>query len=236
MKLSDGVKLKGRPVDIPDCSRSDLPEYFKSLGFTKGVEIGVYKAEYTIEFARAGLEIYGVDPWMMYRDYGNPRGQERLDFQYEHSKRVLAPYPNAKLIRKTSQDALEDFEDESLDFVYIDGNHSFKYVAEDLWEWSRKVKQGGIVSGHDYIYTKSKSLNGICHVRHLVDAFVNAMGIENFWILGNKKPRGERKTRTSNDHNYYDFFIDGDHVERRDRWRSWMWFKNYKNWPYVINN
>ncbi len=51
-------------------------------------------------------------------------------------------------------EAAEDFEDNSIDFVYIDANHGFKYVAEDLWEWSKKVRSGGVISGHDYAMSK----------------------------------------------------------------------------------
>ncbi len=40
--------------------------------------------------------------------------------------------------------------DESLDFVYIDADHRFDYVMEDLIAWGRKVRKGGIISGHDY--------------------------------------------------------------------------------------
>jgi predicted O-methyltransferase YrrM len=47
-------------------------------------------------------------------------------------------------------EAVKDFKDESLDFVFIDGNHQYSYVLEDITEWSKKVRSGGIVSGHDY--------------------------------------------------------------------------------------
>lgn len=209
MKLSEGVKtLRGRPAIIPDCSRDDLPEFFKELGFKRGVEIGTYFGEYNEVIAKSGLEIYGIDPWRIYKDYSNPRGQKRLDFQYESTKEKLSKYPNAHLIRKTSMEALEDFEDESLDFVYIDGNHHFKYVAEDIVEWTRKLKKGGIMSGHDYIYTKSQSVCGGCDVHFVVDAYVKAAQIRNFWVLGRKE------------------YVEG---EKRDKWRSWMWFKE-KNW------
>ncbi|MHA1303721.1 MAG: class I SAM-dependent methyltransferase [Candidatus Heimdallarchaeaceae archaeon] len=231
-----GLKLKGYPAEIPDCSRSELPEVFKKLGYKKGVEIGTYKAAYTELFAKSGLEIYGVDPWLMYRDYGNPKGQKRLDFQYEHSLRVLKPYPNAHLIRKTSMDALVDFKDESIDFVYIDGNHSFKYVAEDIYEWARKVRQGGMISGHDYIYTKSTSWNGICHVRPVLEAYMRSFNIRNFWVLGNRKPKGKRLPRDQQESTYYDTWEYQGKKEKRDRWRSWMFLKDYKNWPYIINN
>ena len=45
---------------------------------------------------------------------------------------------------------IRHFEDESLDFVYIDGFHEFDYVMSDLIFWTPKVRPGGIVAGHDY--------------------------------------------------------------------------------------
>lgn len=205
MKLIDAVKKhKGNPFEIPDCSRDDLPQLFLDMGFKVGVEVGTYKGEFAEKFAKAGLTIFGVDPWRIYKDFGNPRGQDRLDFQYEHTKRLLSPYPNAKLIRKTSMEAVEDFADESLDFVYIDGNHDFKYIAEDLAEWTRKVKKGGIVSGHDYFYTKTGTSDVHWHVAFVLKAYLAAYSIANWYILGSKDP------------------IEG---ERRDKWRSWMFVK-----------
>ena len=53
-------------------------------------------------------------------------------------------------MRKSCIDALIDFEDESLDMIFIDANHSFDRVKEDIENWSKKVRKGGIVSGHDY--------------------------------------------------------------------------------------
>jgi hypothetical protein len=201
MKIIDGIKK--RDIEIPDCGRNDLPEFFIEMGYKKGVEIGTYKGLFAEVIAKSGLEIYGVDPWLSYPDYlyynSREQDQEVLNEQYEESKKRLAPYPNAHLIRKTSMDALADFEDESLDFVYIDGNHTFKYVAEDLCEWTKKVKKGGVVCGHDYFYGKPSSV-----VRHVVDAYVAAYGIHKFFVLGRKKVE------------------KGEH---RDDWRSWMFIK-----------
>src|SRR5688572_4342222 len=115
MKLIDGIKLKGNPVEIPDCSRDDLPEFFLEMGYKVGAEVGVYKGEFTKKFLDAGLEMYGVDPWLNYSEYRNKRGQKRIDFQYEHAKRVLAPYPNCTVVRKTSMEAVKDIPDKSLD-------------------------------------------------------------------------------------------------------------------------
>lgn len=202
MKLIDGIKLKGKPAKIPDCSRDDLPEFFKDIGYKTGVEIGVDKGEFCEKFARAGLAIYAIDPWKSYDDYQDSRGQKKLDEIYQHTKQLLAPYPNCKIIRKTSMAAVGDFADDSLDFVYIDGNHQFKYVAEDICEWSKKVNKGGVICGHDYIYTNPKTQAGICHVIYVVNAYTQAYKIPNWYLLGRKERRPD---------------------EVRDRFRSWMW-------------
>lgn len=204
MKIKDGLKLKGRPAEIPDCSRDDLPQFFVEMGFSVGAEIGVDKAEFSEKFCKAGLSLYAVDPWRYDDDYTDRHSQKRLDSFYELSQARLASYPNATIIRKTSMEAVKDFPDNSLDFVYLDGNHQLKYVVEDLFEWSKKVKVGGIISGHDYIYTNPKTKAGICHVIYAVNAFTGAYGIRNWYILG-------RKETLPN--------------EVRDKWRSWMWIK-----------
>ncbi|MBI2593037.1 class I SAM-dependent methyltransferase [Candidatus Daviesbacteria bacterium] len=202
--LIEGIKNQGRPFEIPDCSRDDLPQFFVDMGYKVGAEIGVYKGEFSEKFAKAGLELYSIDPWRIYKDYSNPRGQARLDFQYEHTKRVLAPYPKCKIIRKTSMEAVEDFEDGSLDFVYIDGNHEFRYIAEDLAEWTKKVRKGGIVSGHDYFFNKTGTGAQIWHVAHVLKAYVASFNISNWYLVGRKVP------------------LEG---EKRDKWRSWMFLK-----------
>jgi hypothetical protein len=204
MNIQEGIKLIGRPADIPDCSRSDLPQFFVDQGYKVGAEIGVYKGEYLEELAKSGLEIYGVDPWREYGDFHHSRGQKRLDEQFAHTERLMKPYPNVTLVRKTSMEAVEDFEDESLDFVYIDANHGLRYIVEDLWEWSKKVRSGGVIAGHDYALTKDAKDRYSYHVKYGVDAFVRARGIENFWVLGSR------------------FDVPG---ERRDDCRSFMWIK-----------
>lgn len=197
----DGLKLKGRPAEIPDCSRDDLPQFFAEMGFKVGAEIGVDRGEFSEKFAQAGLRFYAIDPWLSYSDYEDSRGQAKLDSLFEHTKRVLAPYPKCTIIRKTSMEAVNDFSDRSLDFVYIDGNHQFKYVAEDISEWSKKVKVGGIISGHDYIYTNPRTQSGIVHVIYVLNAYTQAYKIDSWYLLG-------RKER-----------LEG---ETRDRFRSWM--------------
>ena len=56
-------------------------------------------------------------------------------------------------------EAIKDFEPNSLDFVYIDANHDKEHVTEDIEEWAKIVRPGGIVSGHDYGHFKHKDRN-----------------------------------------------------------------------------
>ena len=138
--ILDYLNKKDPKVEIPDVSRNDLPEFFKEMGFKVGSEIGVYKGEYTKRFLDAGLKMYGIDPWQAYINYnefagirkGMSKFQTRQDFLFAHTQRLLKNYLDTgqcELIRKTSMDAVSDFPDESLDFVYIDGHHGFRYVA-----------------------------------------------------------------------------------------------------------
>lgn len=201
MKLLDAIQQSGRPFEIPDCGRDDLPEFFKEMGFKVGVEIGVKAGDFSEVICKAGLKLYGIDPWLIYPDFVEPaETQEDLDKAMEKTMQRMKGYDFIPL-KKTSMEAVKKFEDGSLDFVYIDGNHSFKYVTEDIFEWSKKVKKGGIISGHDYVRMAHTDHHHV-HVTYVVGAYTEAMRLPNWYVLGRKKT------------------IPG---EKRDRWRSWFW-------------
>ena len=204
MNILEGIKLRGSPVEIPDCSREDLPQFFVDMGYKVGAEIGVLRGEFTEKFCQAGLKIYGIDPWISYNNYRRHSREEPYEVMYENTKKRLTPY-DCTILRKLSMDALNDFADGSLDFVYIDGNHTLRYIVEDIYEWNRKVRIGGVVSGHDY----ATNIRGpysfqALHVKYGVDASVLALRIKNWYLLGRK------------------YALDG---EKRDKWRSWFWIR-----------
>lgn len=148
-------------------TRADLANYFSELGFSVGAEIGVAQGDFAVILCRAipDLKYYGIDLWPT-------EGKIRLHIlaRYELAKKNLASY-NAQLIRKSSLDALDDFADSSLDFVYIDANHMFDYVVNDIIGWTKKVRRGGIVSGHDYTVANTcgviEAVNGYVHAHAL---------------------------------------------------------------------
>jgi len=205
MKIMEGLELPGWAVEIPDCTRFDLPEFFKEMGYKVGVEIGVWKGEFTEVLCQSGSKIYGVDPWVTYDDcdyYGCKSGGS-LEFAYEDAKARLEPL-GVTIIRKFSMEAVKDFEDGSLDWVYIDGNHSFAYVAQDIHFWGKKVRKGGVISGHDYIHIVSRKDPLMCTVKYVIDAYTRAARIPKWFVLGDKYPQPGHQ---------------------RDRLRSWFWIK-----------
>jgi len=205
MKLVDAVQqLKGAPAIIPDCHRDDLINFCVGKGYKVGAEIGVYKGAFTEKFCKESIYMYAIDPWIAFSGQGrSQKRQERQDFLYEHTMRTLSPYKNCTIIRKTSMDALKLFRKKSLDFVYIDGDHFFTSVAQDICGWEQKVKPGGMVVGHDYFNTGPVARNIVCHAGVVVDAYTKAFGINNWYIFGKMEQL----------------------ITRDDKYHSWMWIK-----------
>jgi hypothetical protein len=186
MRIIDEIEQAGKPFNILDCGRDDLPQFFKDMGYKVGAEIGVYKGEFTEKLCKVGLKIYGIDPWIVYKDYRKHPGELPYDELEKITRERLKSY-DCVIIKKTSMDALEDIPDESLDFVYIDGNHALPYVVQDIYEWNRKVKKGGCISGHDYFNANHNPYwIRICHVKYAVDICAKIFGIENYYKIGNK--------------------------------------------------
>lgn len=166
------------PIRCRQMKRTKLPEIFAKLGFKVGAEVGVRKGDFSklICEANPGVKLFCVDPWAAYYHFSQESGNEH----YEIAKKALAPY-DCTLIRKFGQEAAFDFEDESLDFVYIDGDHRFDWVMEDLITWGRKVRSGGIISGHDYYRFRNSG------VVPAVDTYTFQHGIHEWFITDEKE-------------------------------------------------
>lgn len=215
MKIKDGLKLPptfdiplyGRMgVEIPEVGRDDFAIFLAEYGYKVGVEVGVDRGEYGLMLCKAGLKMYGVDSYVRYDAY---KGEGMYESHYEQALKNLKGY-DYTIIKKFSMDALVDFEDNSLDFVYIDGNHTLPYIAMDIFGWERKVKKGGIISGHDYAVVKGirerkepKVYDGV-HVKLAVDAFVYIARVPKLYVVGERRKKEGQK---------------------RDKWRSWFFFK-----------
>lgn len=152
-KIRAKFNLKRRTDNLPHGSRRGytrftLSELLGELQFNVGAEIGVRRGNYSRHLCaqNPNLLLHCIDPWDAYDRAYTAQRQERI---YQEAVANLQGL-NVQILRKSSMDALADFKDESLDFVFIDGNHSFDHVCPDIIFWSKKVRSGGIVSAHDY--------------------------------------------------------------------------------------
>lgn len=196
---------KGEPIEIPNVGRIDFVRWIRELGLTTGAEIGVDHAEFSHLICENNpqLKLYGIDPYLKYDEYREYKDQAHLDGIYEHAKGVMSDCVDKgkyKFIKKKSQDALKDFKDESLDFVYIDANHEGDFPYEDIVGWAKKVRKGGLVAGHDYVRIKVLNFT----IKDALEKYTKEYNINPWFVLG-------RYAILPN--------------EIRDHTRSWMYVK-----------
>ena len=136
--------------------RSKLGDFLNRLGLiNKGVEVGTFKGH----FSKSLLEewkgrLYMVDVWRPLSDeeYDDISNHKNHQDAYSDTMNNISGFEDrAFMLRMKSIYASELFEDESLDFVYIDANHTYDGVKEDIRIWYPKVKKGGLLLGHDYL-------------------------------------------------------------------------------------
>ena len=115
-----------------------IVDILKNINAKRGVEIGVFKGEFT----RQLLEnwdgtMYMIDPWRplgeKYIDVSNHR--EHTDAYVQTMENIQGYENRAFMLRGLSEELANIFEDDSLDFVYIDGNHAYDYVVQDMKLW-----------------------------------------------------------------------------------------------------
>ncbi len=126
-----------------------------------GIEIGVYRGALSSRLLAADptITLYMVDPWRSLRtpeyvatdDKHHEMTPEEQDAALQTTlERTLCFGKRAKILRMTSLEAADKFERGTLDFVFIDGDHSYAAVRDDIAAWWWKLVSGGLLSGHDY--------------------------------------------------------------------------------------
>ena len=131
-------------------NRFDMAKLFYGIGVEVGVADGTY-ANAILGTNPNVVKLYGVDPYAPYRGYTDYTRGTTFNKMHAHAEERLAQFGDRhEFIFKLSMDAVKDFEDSFLDFVYIDANHSYATCLEDISAWTPKVKKGGFVCGDDY--------------------------------------------------------------------------------------
>ena len=178
-----GVKdMSSLPFKATKGSREEFAKFLDEIGYKTGAEIGVREGKYSLRLCRniPGLKIKCIDPWSSFR--GN--SQARMDKYFRWAKSRLQPY-DVEIIRKTSIDAAKDVSDGSLDFVYIDAMHEFDSVIMDIILWEPKVRNGGMVAGHDY--APASWCNGVIDA---VQMYTKVHKIDKWYITSGNREEG----------------------------------------------
>jgi len=109
-------------------------------------EIGSFAGASSEMFALTCKEIYCVDCWLEYQEI-----EKGTIFEAENRfDNMMKNYNNIHKIKMTSEEASQTFPDKYFDLIYIDGAHDYNNVKKDILNWLPKVKDDGIISGHDY--------------------------------------------------------------------------------------
>lgn len=155
-------------------NRLALIEHFNELGYKVGAEIGTCYGEFAEKMYKTipELTLFVIDNW------NNKETEHR---EKKHGRNVewycrnrLANW-RPIIMKMDSVEAAQYIADGSLDFVYIDGDHTYEGVKRDINAWASKVRSGGVVSGDDYYVFPNSGNDGVIRA---VDEYVKEHGIE----------------------------------------------------------
>lgn len=135
-----------------------INDYKLQIGAEVGVKEGYY-SYYLLKYTKL-KKLYSIDNW---KD-GWENGRMEAETSLKHFG------PRSEIMPMRSSDAAKIFKEKGikLDFVYIDANHRYTSVKEDIAMWWSLLNDGGILAGHDYV-----EANG-CGVIPAVNEFIKA--------------------------------------------------------------
>jgi len=173
--------MPSSPAPAPGlATRQDFGWLLNRLGLLgAGAEIGVQGGIFSRQVLDQwkGSLLYLIDAWQQipgYEDPANVPPDEQSDRMMATIWRVKPHWERVRLIQELSVNASRLIPDDSLDWVYLDANHEYSSILEDLRIWTPKVKRGGIIAGHDY-------LDGILNIAGAKTAFGVRQAVGDFF-------------------------------------------------------
>jgi hypothetical protein len=138
-------------------SRLDLwTRFVNQTGARNVAEIGVYRGRFAARLLNdcPGITTYYmVDPWRNLEDWNKPANTSDEVFEgyfRESMERTSAHEAKRVVLRGTTVEVIDRVADGSLDFAYIDGDHTLRGITIDLVRVFPKVRQGGWIGGDDF--------------------------------------------------------------------------------------
>lgn len=175
----DNLPLLTTALAGRDSGRIGLADTMRDMGLVKAVEIGCrYGASAKLWRERIpDLAITCIDPYQAYHRVS----QERQDLIYKGAQENAAKF-GFKIMRAASLDVVGQFEDGSLDWVHVDGDHTFDACVQDIIRWAPKVREGGLVLVHDYC---SFGMSGVIKA---VDSYTHCHWIDPWYVTRDMEP------------------------------------------------
>lgn len=121
-----------------------------------GIEIGTCRGESAyliLDTCPNVKKLYCIDPFAAYDDWVGELNQETMDKFEAIARKNLSKFGDrAEIIKARSDDpdTVAKFEDGQVDFIFVDGDHSYHATLADIQLYYSKLKSGGIFAGHDY--------------------------------------------------------------------------------------
>jgi hypothetical protein len=142
-------------------------------------ELGVWKGEFSTEIAaRNPVQLHLIDPWhfepaLPNRWYGGAlaKSQADMDTIMQDVAHRFRNRPNVTIHRGKSLDIARQFPDRHFDWIYIDGDHSYQAVLDDLETWQKKMKRGGVICLDDYPW---RDESGRQSVKDAIETFLQS--------------------------------------------------------------
>jgi len=161
----DGILIMRKESAYNGLQYRGLINLIESLCISNAImiEIGCFAGESTKIFASSDKIkiIYAIDPWTSGYDNKDPASKSNLSLVEKKFGGRMIDNPKCVKMKTTSLEAVKEFEDRSLDLVYIDGDHRYEAVKRDICAWKPKLKRGGYLCGHDFGHPKYRGIEGV---------------------------------------------------------------------------
>ena len=146
-------------------------------------EIGVWKGEFSQLIIKKNnpSKLYLIDPWKDFGEgyfdkkhikYRQENQDQRFNLVNEKLKSNILK-KQVEILKMTSEEALSKLENIKFDFIYVDGNHQYKFVKYDIENYFKLLNDSGYLVGDDY---------RIDSVKKAVDDFLQNNKTKNFFV------------------------------------------------------
>lgn len=156
-----------------------------------GAEIGVYRGDFSKELMKCEpAMLYLIDAWEPYEEYkldsicatNQPDNMEATKFAMKDA--ISAG--RCKVIKGFSGNVAKGWK-EPLDWIFLDSNHAYEFVLEDLNYWSRHIKPDGVIMCHDFTDTSAGAISMKFGVVQAVKEFCQKSG----WMVTHVTEEGD---------------------------------------------